>query len=128
MGTDGWLMMWITVLNALMANSKITLQLSSHKGFEVKVLAALHMGKLVIASCMRGILLQIQHRKSGYLCKVGDNDMVVCHLYDLYTDKVLYKQMNEFTHTHICNEAGTDGKTAEWLYLVVMSSWGHKMK
>src|SRR5258705_10520126 len=111
MGTDGWLMMWITVLNALMANSKITLQLSSHKGFEVKVLAALHMGKLVIASCMRGILLQIQHRKSGYLCKVGDNDMEVCHLYDLYTDKDMYMQMNNITHTQIFNETESSVQT-----------------
>ncbi|THH06404.1 hypothetical protein EW146_g9622 [Bondarzewia mesenterica] len=38
------------LLNALMANSKIALQLSSREGFEVKVSEALHAGKPVVAS------------------------------------------------------------------------------
>ena len=118
----------MAVLNALMANSKIALQLSTREGFEVKVSEALHTGKPVIASQTGGIPLQIQHRKSGYLCQVGDNDSVARHLYDLYTDEELYKRMSEYARTHVSDEVGTVGNAAAWLYLAVMYSRGEKLK
>jgi alpha,alpha-trehalose phosphorylase (configuration-retaining) len=116
------------VLNALLANAKIALQLSSREGFEVKVSEALHAGKPVIASHTGGIPLQIQHGQSGYLCEVGDNSAVARHLYDLYTDEALYKRMSEYARTHVSDEVGTVGNAAAWLYLAVMYSRGEKLK
>jgi glycosyltransferase involved in cell wall biosynthesis len=116
------------VLNALLANSKIALQLSTREGFEVKVSEALHAGKPVIASRTGGIPLQIQHCKSGYLCDVGDNDRVAGHLYDLYTDEKLYEAMSSFASKNVSDEVSTVGNAAAWLYLAVMYSRGEKIK
>jgi len=116
------------VLNALMANSRIALQLSTREGFEVKVSEALHAGKPVIASRTGGIPLQIVHEKSGYLTAPGDNDAVAMHLYDLYTDESLYRTMSDYARTHVSDEVGTVGNAAAWLYLAVMYSRGIKIK
>lgn len=116
------------VLNALMQNAKIALQLSTREGFEVKVSEALHAGKPVIACQTGGIPLQIQHGKSGYLCKVGDNDAVAKHLYDLLTDHKLYATMSEYARTHVSDEVGTVGNAAAWLYLAAVLTRGTKLK
>ncbi|KAH8991044.1 trehalose synthase [Lactarius hatsudake] len=108
------------LLNALMANSKIALQLSTREGFEVKVSEALHAGIPVIASRTGGIPLQIQHGKSGYLCDVGDNTAVAGHLYDLYTDEKLYEAVSSFARKNVSDEVGTVGNAAAWLYLAVI--------
>ncbi|KXN93389.1 Trehalose phosphorylase [Leucoagaricus sp. SymC.cos] len=116
------------LLNALMANSRIALQLSTREGFEVKVSEALHAGKPVIACRTGGIPLQIVHGKSGYLTTPGDNDAVARHLYDLHTDEGLYRTMSEWAKTHVSDEVGTVGNAAAWLYLAVMYSRGIKIK
>jgi len=116
------------LLNALMANSKIALQLSTREGFEVKVSEALHAGKPVIASRTGGIPLQIQHGKSGYLCDVGDNNAVAGHLYNLYTDDKLYETMSNFARRNVSDEVSTVGNAAAWLYLAVMYSRGEKIR
>ncbi|EKM83027.1 hypothetical protein AGABI1DRAFT_111552 [Agaricus bisporus var. burnettii JB137-S8] len=116
------------LLNSLMSNAKIALQLSTREGFEVKVSEALHTGKPVIASRTGGIPLQIEHGKSGYLCTPGDNEAVAGHLYDLYTDEILYKTMSDYAKTHVSDEVGTVGNTAAWLYLAVMYNRGIKIK
>ncbi|KAF7796735.1 hypothetical protein EIP86_007918 [Pleurotus ostreatoroseus] len=108
------------LLNALMANSKFALQLSTREGFEVKVSEALHAGKPVIASRTGGIPLQIIHGKSGFLTDVGDNDAVARHMYELYTDDELYETMSEYARTHVSDEVGTVGNAAAWMYLAVM--------
>jgi glycosyltransferase involved in cell wall biosynthesis len=118
----------LIVLNALMANSRIALQLSTREGFEVKVSEALHAGKPVIASRTGGIPLQIQHGKSGYLTEVGDNEAVAQHLFDLYTDEMLYKTMSQYAKSHVSDEVGTVGNAAAWLYLAVMYSRGVKLQ
>jgi hypothetical protein len=107
------------MLDALMASAKIALQLSLREGFEVKVSEALHAGKPVVASNTGGIPLQIQHGKSGYLTEVGDNDAVAKHLFDLYTDDKLYKQMSDFARKNVSDEVGTVGNAAAWMYLAV---------
>jgi alpha,alpha-trehalose phosphorylase (configuration-retaining) len=109
-----------SVLNALMANGKIALQLSTREGFEVKVSEALHAGIPVVASRTGGIPLQIQHGKSGYLVDAGDNDSVAKHLFDLYTDKDLYKNMSEFAAHNVSDEVGTIGNASAWMYLAMM--------
>jgi glycosyltransferase involved in cell wall biosynthesis len=116
------------LLNALLANAKIALQLSTREGFEVKVSEALHAGIPVIASRTGGIPLQIQHGKSGYLCDVGDNGAVAGHLYDLYTDDKLYEAVSSFARKNVSDEVGTVGNAAAWLYLAVMYSRGEKIK
>jgi glycosyltransferase involved in cell wall biosynthesis len=108
------------VLNALMANSRVALQLSTREGFEVKVSEALHAGKPVIASLTGGIPLQIIDGKSGYLCKPGDNDKVAKHLFDLFTNSDLLREMSEYARTHVSDEVGTVGNAAAWLYLALM--------
>jgi len=111
-----------------MANSRIALQLSTREGFEVKVSEALHAGKPVVACRTGGIPLQIEHGKSGYLTTPGDNDAVAGHLYDLYTDEGLYRDMCAYAKTHVSDEVGTVGNAAAWLYLAVMYSRGEKIK
>ncbi|KAK2460591.1 hypothetical protein APHAL10511_007061 [Amanita phalloides] len=116
------------LLNALMANARIVLQLSTREGFEVKVSEALHAGKPVVASQTGGIPLQVVDGKSGFLVKPGDNDVVAQHLYDLSTDEGLYRNMSEYARTHVSDEVGTVGNAAAWLYLAVMYSRGIKIK
>jgi len=116
------------LLNALMANSRIALQLSTREGFEVKVSEALHAGRPVIACRTGGIPLQIEHGKSGYLTTPGDNEAVALHLYDLYTDEALYREMSQYAKTHVSDEVSTVGNAAAWLYLAVMYHRGIKIK
>jgi glycosyltransferase involved in cell wall biosynthesis len=116
------------LLNTLLANARIVLQLSSREGFEVKVSEALHAGKPVIATRTGGIPLQIQDGKSGYLVNPGDNETVAKHMYDLYTDEGLYRQMSQFAKKNVSDEVGTVGNAAAWLYLAVMLHRGVKLK
>jgi alpha,alpha-trehalose phosphorylase (configuration-retaining) len=81
--------MLITVLNAILLNSKIALQLSLREGFEVKVSEVLHKGIPVIATNAGGIPLQVQDGKSGFLVEVGDTTAVANHIVDLWTNKAL---------------------------------------
>jgi glycosyltransferase involved in cell wall biosynthesis len=105
-----------------MQNARIALQLSTREGFEVKVSEALHAGIPIVACQTGGIPLQIEHGKSGYLTTPGDNDAVAKHLYDLYTDEGLYRQVSQYARTHVSDEVGTVGNAAAWLYLAVMYS------
>jgi len=116
------------LLNALMANARIALQLSTREGFEVKVSEALHAGRPIVACRTGGIPLQIEHGKSGYLVTPGDNAQVAAHLYDLYTDEQLYRSMSQYAKKHVSDEVGTVGNTAAWLYLAVMLHRGVKLK
>ncbi|KAJ2917257.1 hypothetical protein MD484_g3193, partial [Candolleomyces efflorescens] len=116
------------LLNALMANSRIALQLSTREGFEVKVSEALHAGKPTVASRTGGIPLQIVDGKSGFLVDCGDNATVARHLYDLYTDEGLYRSMSQYAKKHVSDEVSTVGNTAAWLYLAVMLHRGVKLK
>ena len=111
-----------------MANSRIALQLSTREGFEVKVSEAVHAGKPVVAYRTGGIPLQIEHGKSGYVVTPGDTDGVAKHLYELYTDEALYRQMSLYAKTHVSDEVGTVGNAAAWLYLAVMYHRGIKIK
>jgi glycosyltransferase involved in cell wall biosynthesis len=112
----------------LLANGRIALQLSTREGFEVKVSEALHAGKPVIACRTGGIPLQIVDGKSGYLTTPGDNDAVAKHLFELYTDEALYRNMSQYAKTHVSDEVSTVGNTAAWLYLAVMYTRGIKIK
>jgi len=116
------------VLNALMANARIALQLSTREGFEVKVSEAVHTGVPIIACRTGGIPLQIEHGKSGYLTTPGDNAAVAQHLYELSTDVGLWRRISEYAKTHVSDEVGTVGNAAAWLYLAVMYSRGVKIQ
>ncbi|KAG1858314.1 trehalose synthase [Suillus tomentosus] len=107
------------LLDALMANTKIALQLSLREGFEVKVSEALHAGIPIVASRTGGIPLQIVHGKSGYLTEAGNNNEVAKYLFNLYTDEKLYSEMSEYARTHVSDEVGTVGNAAAWLYLAI---------
>ncbi|KIY68640.1 glycosyltransferase family 4 protein [Cylindrobasidium torrendii FP15055 ss-10] len=116
------------LLNALMAEAKIALQLSTREGFEVKVSEAIHAGIPIIASQTGGIPLQVEHGKSGYLTAPGDNAAVAKHLFDLYTDEALHAKVSEYARTHVSDEVGTVGNAAAWMYLAVMASRGVKLQ
>jgi glycosyltransferase involved in cell wall biosynthesis len=90
-----------------MSNAKVVLQLSSREGFEVKVSEAIHKGKPIIATKAGGIPLQVQHGKNGFLVDVGDSSAVAKHLYDLWTDDVLYNRMSAFAKGSVSDEVGT---------------------
>ncbi len=116
------------VLNALMSNAKIALQLSTREGFEVKVSEAIHAGIPIVASLTGGIPLQVEHGKSGYLTKPGDNAAVAQHLFDIFTDVELHRTMSKYAKTHVSDEVGTVGNALAWLYLAVMYSRGVKIQ
>jgi glycosyltransferase involved in cell wall biosynthesis len=111
-----------------MANARIALQLSTREGFEVKVSEAVHCGKPVVAYRTGGIPLQIVDGKSGYVVTPGDHQCVAKHLYDLYTDEALYREMSQYAKTHVSDEVGTVGNAAAWMYLAVMYNRGIKIK
>jgi len=118
------------LLNALMANGRIALQLSTREGFEVKVSEAIHAGIPIVAARTGGIPLQVEHGKSGFLTTPGaeGNEAVAKHLFDLYTDEALYRKMSQYAKTHVSDEVGTVGNAAAWLYLAVMYSRGVKLQ
>ncbi|KAJ6630631.1 trehalose phosphorylase [Mycena sp. CBHHK59/15] len=118
------------LLNALMANARIALQLSTREGFEVKVSEAIHAGIPIIASKTGGIPLQVEHGKSGFLTTPGEagNPSVAKYLFELYTDEGLYRKMSQYAKTHVSDEVGTVGNAAAWLYLAVMYSRGVKIQ
>jgi glycosyltransferase involved in cell wall biosynthesis len=117
------------LLNALLDNAYVALQLSTREGFEVKVSEAVHAGIPIIASRTGGIPLQIVDGKSGYLCTPGDNDKVARHLFDLFTDPNLRREMSQYAKTHVSDEVGTVGNAAAWLYLALMYCCrGEKLK
>ncbi|KAG8811889.1 hypothetical protein FRC19_003509 [Serendipita sp. 401] len=111
-----------------MSAAKIVLQLSSREGFEVKVSEAIHKGKPIIATRAGGIPLQVQHEKNGYLVEVGDSDAVAKHLYKLWTDPKLYKDMCAFAKVSVSDEVGTFGNAAAWMYLATKFAAGEKLK
>ena len=111
-----------------MANARIALQLSTREGFEVKVSEAVHAGKPIIAFKTGGIPLQIVDGKSGFVVTPGDQEAVAKHLYDLYTDEALYREMSQYAKTHVSDEVSTVGNAAAWLYLAVMYHRGIKIK
>jgi len=116
------------LLNALMANSKIALQLSTREGFEVKVSEALHAGKPIVACLTGGIPLQVQHGKNGFLVTPGDNETVATHLFDLWNDEKKYKEFSEFAKNNVSDEVGTIGNSLAWLYLAAVYTRGQKLK
>ncbi|GJJ12018.1 hypothetical protein Clacol_006256 [Clathrus columnatus] len=116
------------LLNAAMANSKIALQLSSREGFEVKVSEALHAGKPIIAARSGGIPLQVTHGKNGFLTTYGDTTSVANHLYQLWTDPVLYAQFSKYARENVSDEVGTVGNALCWLYLAATFARGEKLK
>jgi glycosyltransferase involved in cell wall biosynthesis len=116
------------VLNALMANAKIALQLSTREGFEVKVSEALHAGRPIIASLTGGIPLQVQHGKNGYLVECGDNATVAGHLHELWTDQKKWTDFSKFAAKNVSDEVGTIGNGAAWLYLAAKYTRGEKLK
>ncbi|KAJ5887876.1 hypothetical protein N7495_007917 [Penicillium taxi] len=116
------------VLNALLSKATIVLQLSTREGFEVKVSEALHKGKPVIATRAGGIPLQVEDTKNGFLVDVGDTDAVAQHLYDLWTDEVLYTRISQYALSHVSDEVSTVGNTVNWLYLASKFSKGESVK
>ena len=117
-----------SVLNVLMANARVALQLSTREGFEVKVSEAVHAGKPVVCYETGGIPLQVVDGKSGYVVKPGDKKTVANHLYNLYTDEALYREMSLYAKTHVSDEVGTVGNAVAWMYLAVMYHRGIKIK
>jgi hypothetical protein len=111
-----------------MANARIALQLSTREGFEVKVSEAVHAGKPVVCYRTGGIPLQVVDGKSGYVVTPGDHQTVAKHLYNLYTDEDLYREMSQYAKSHVSDEVGTVGNAVAWMYLAVMYHRGIKIK
>lgn len=112
------------ILNVLMSNARVALQLSTREGFEIKVSEALHKGIPIIASRAGGIPLQVIDGKGGYVVESGDYKAVAKHLYELFTDEKLYKQMSIFAAAHVSDEVGTVGNALAWMYLADALSKG----
>lgn len=116
------------VLNTILSKAVITLQLSTCEGFEVKVSEAIHKGKPVIATRAGGIPLQIENGKNGFLVDVGDTDSVARHLFELWTDEVLYSRMSEYAMSHVDDGVSTVGNALNWLYLSSRMSLGQPFR
>ncbi len=105
------------LLNTLVRESKVALQLSYKEGFEIKVTEALMKGKPVIAYNSGGIPLQIQDRITGYLVKAGSTNQVAQRLFDLFTDKKLYKRMSTAAEQNYRRDVLTAQNATNWLFL-----------
>ncbi len=105
------------LLNMLLRGSMIALQLSHREGFEVKVTEALAKGVPVVAYRTGGIPLQIRHEIDGFLVKTGDTKMVAERLFQLATDKKLYKKMSDNAVRGIDHEYWTSENAMKWLFL-----------
>lgn len=105
------------VLNAILSKAKIALQLSTREGFEIKVTEALHHGIPIIVSQAGGIPLQVQHARNGFIVEIGDYMQTAEYIYDLYTDKRLYKRMSAYARHSVPDELSTIGNAMAWLYL-----------
>ncbi len=107
------------LLNALLRKCRIALQLSHKEGFEVKVSEALDKGKPVIAYKAGGIPLQIENGVTGFLVEIGETEKVARHLYELITDKKLYKEMSKNACEKVNRDYFTVSNAAKWLFLAI---------
>ncbi|KAK9462465.1 uncharacterized protein V1516DRAFT_620469 [Lipomyces oligophaga] len=105
------------LLNCILSNSTVVLQLSHREGFEVKVSEAIHKGKPTIAYYAGGIPLQVQDKRNGYLCEVGNTDEVARRLYTLFLDTTKYQRFSEYAVQSVSDEVHTVGNVSAWLYL-----------
>ena len=83
------------LLNTLLRKSHVVLQLSTKEGFEIKITEALMKGKPVIVFRAGGMPLQVMDNFDGFVVDVGDTDNVARHLFNLFSDKILYEKMSE---------------------------------
>jgi hypothetical protein len=109
------------LLNTLISKAYVVLQLSTSKGFEVRVSEALHAGRPVVATKTGGILLQVKDSINGFLVEPGDWRAVAHHLMDLFTDDDLYERMSYAASTGVSDEVGTVSNALCWFYLA--SKW-----
>lgn len=116
------------LLNALMANARVALQLSTREGFEVKVSEALHKGIPIIATRAGGIPLQVTHGKNGFLVESGDHKAVARHLATLFKDENAYRHMSKYAKAHVSDEVSTVGNAVCWMYLADALSQGQDLK
>ncbi|KAH7051067.1 putative trehalose synthase-like protein [Macrophomina phaseolina] len=114
-------------LNAILSNAKVALQLSTREGFEVKVSEAVHKGIPIIATKAGGIPLQVQDKKSGFLVEPSDYKAVAKHLYELFSDQELYRNMSEYAASHVSDEVSTVGNALAWLYMADSLAQGKKL-
>lgn len=50
------------------------------------------------------------------------------HLYDLWTDSVLYARFSKFARENVSDEVGTVGNALCWLYLAATVARGERVK
>lgn len=105
------------LLNALLRKSKISLQLSTKEGFEIKVTEALMKGKPVIAYKTGGIPLQIRDAVNGFLVEPGDTGQVASHLFSLLTNEAKYREMSKAAQNLADTSLFTIPNAARWLTL-----------
>jgi glycosyltransferase involved in cell wall biosynthesis len=106
------------VLNAVLSKSKVVLQLSTREGFEIKVSEALRKGNPVIVTDVGGLPYQVIDKETGFIVKVRDTDRVAECLYDLWTDDVLYRRMQEKAPGSVSDNVTTVGLVSSWLYMI----------
>ena len=73
------------------------------------------------------VLSQLHTRARNTPGKEG-NESRAKHLFELYTNKELYRKMSQYAKTHVSDEVGTVGNAAAWLYLAVMYTRGAKLQ
>ncbi|KAK5119254.1 hypothetical protein LTR85_007868 [Meristemomyces frigidus] len=109
------------LLNVLLAHARVSLQLSTSEGFEVKVSEALQKGVPVVARDTGGVPLQIRHNKNGFLVRGLDWQSEIRavgeYLDILFNDEERYEEMSTYARTHISDEVGTVGNAICWMYL-----------
>ena len=105
------------LLNTLLRKSHIVLQLSTKEGFEIKITEGLMKAKPVIITDAGGMHLQVKDKINGFIVKVGDNDKAARHMYDLMTDKKLYKKMSKAAEDLYDRGLLTIPNSTRWLSL-----------
>lgn len=107
------------LLNAVLSESLFALQLSYREGFEVKVSEALAKGKPVIAYKSGGIVLQIEHGKTGHLVLTGETKQVAEYMYHLFINKKFYKKMSQNARKFVKKDFFTAQNAIRWMQLIL---------
>jgi hypothetical protein len=112
------------LLDTLIAKAHVVLQLSTRKGFEVKVSEALHAGRPIIATKAGGIPLQVKDTTNSLLVNPGAWKVVAGHLINPFTNNDLYKKMSYAANIGVSDEVSTVGDALSRFYLAAKRPQG----
>ncbi|OAG31843.1 hypothetical protein NEDG_00318 [Nematocida displodere] len=109
------------LLNVILRNAKVCCQLSVCEGYEVKVTESLLKGVPPIVYSVGGLPLQVKNGVNGYVVEKGNTTQVAEHLYALFYDSALYRQIKQSINPKDFLHITTPFQALFWLKLFKMA-------